>query len=151
MELRLLTKDNFFSNPVSEKNERQETCLAMYSSQSRGFVTDPDLMVVPVDDHMVHRGDGVFDVMRCVNGKIYQMEAHLKRLERSAKSISLKFPPDYDRVRDLIKAMIVQGGRKDCIIRLMLSRGPGSFSTNPDTTSAFPNPHWSVRGKSPRI
>ena len=103
----------------------------MYSSQWKGFVTDPCLMLVPIDDHLVHRGDGVFDVIRCVHGKIYQMEAHLQRLERSAKAISLELPPDYDRVREIIKTLIPKGKEQDCLIRIIISRGPGSFSTNP--------------------
>jgi branched-chain amino acid aminotransferase len=103
----------------------------MYSSQWRGFVTDPGLMTVPIDDHLVHRGDGVFDVMRCVKGQIYQMEAHLERLERSAKSISLDLPSDYRQIRDIIKNLILAGGEKECLARVILSRGPGSFTTNP--------------------
>ena len=34
---------------------------AFYSSQLGGIVTDPALMVLPFDDHMVHRGHGIFD------------------------------------------------------------------------------------------
>ena len=34
---------------------------AFYSSQLGGVVTDPSLMVMPFDDHMVHRGHGIFD------------------------------------------------------------------------------------------
>ena len=34
---------------------------AMYSSWWGGITTEPNLMVVPVDDHMVHRGDGLFE------------------------------------------------------------------------------------------
>ena len=103
----------------------------MYSSQWNGITTDPELMIIPVDDHLVHRGDGVFDVIRCVNGKIYQMERHLQRLERSAKAISLNPPPEYKDIRALIKHMVLIGGEKECLIRIVLSRGPGSFSTNP--------------------
>ena len=103
----------------------------MYSSQWKGFVTDPCLMLLPIDDHLVHRGDGVFDVIRCVHGKIYQMEAHLQRLERSAKAISLDLPPDYNRIREIIKTLVLKGKEKNCLIRIILSRGPGGFSTNP--------------------
>jgi branched-chain amino acid aminotransferase len=131
MNLRLITRENFFSNLASEKRPWQEDYLAMYSSQLRGFVTDPSLMMVPFDDHLVHRGDGVFDVMRCVRGNIYQMEAHLARLERSAQSISLVPPSEYNKVREIIKDLILKGGERDCLARIILSRGPGSFSTNP--------------------
>ena len=131
MDLEKITKDNFISHIASENRPWQEDYLVMYSSQWRGFVTDPRLMMVPVDDHLVHRGDGVFDVMRCVKGNIYQMEAHLQRLERSAESISLNLPPDYRQIRDIIKTLILAGGEKECLIRVTLSRGPGGFSTNP--------------------
>ena len=52
---------------------------AFYSSQLGGIVTDPALMVIPFDDHMVHRGHGIFDTAGIVNGKIYDLEAHLDR------------------------------------------------------------------------
>jgi len=131
MDLERITKDNFISHIASEKRPWQEDYLVMYSSQWRGFVTDPGLMTVPIDDHVVHRGDGVFDVMRCVKGNIYQMEAHLQRLERSAESISLDLPTDYRQIRDIIRTLILAGGEKEGLIRVILSRGPGSFSTNP--------------------
>jgi len=105
--------------------------MSMYSSQWQGFTTDPDLMMIPIDDHLVHRGDGAFDVMRCVRGQVYQMEEHLQRLCRSASAISLNFPPDFEHIRDLIKGLLIIGGEKDCLIRVILSRGPGSFTTNP--------------------
>ena len=35
--------------------------LAFYSSRLGGITTDPALMVVPMDDHLVHRGHAVFD------------------------------------------------------------------------------------------
>jgi branched-chain amino acid aminotransferase len=131
MKLPLITKKDFFPKLGNQKRPWQDDYLAMYSTQWSGIVRDPDLMMVPIDDHLVHRGDGVFDVMRCVRGKIYQMEEHLQRLNRSARAISLSFPPDYESVRDIIKALVIAGGEKDCLIRVVLSRGPGSFSPNP--------------------
>ena len=47
---------------------------AFYSSQLGGIVTDPALMVIPFDDHMVHRGHGIFDTAGLVDGKIYDLE-----------------------------------------------------------------------------
>ncbi|MCD6560726.1 MAG: aminotransferase class IV [Deltaproteobacteria bacterium] len=126
-----INKNNFFLNLKKQKRPWQNNYLSMYSTQWDGITTDPDLMMIPVDDHLVHRGDGAFDVMRCVRGSVYQMEEHLKRLECSAKAIFLKFPPVYNHIRDLIKSLILIGGERDCVIRIILSRGPGSFSTNP--------------------
>jgi len=58
---------------------------AMYSSVLGGIVTDPALMVLPLDDHMVHRGHGVFDTAILANGMLYQLDPHLDRLLASAK------------------------------------------------------------------
>ena len=105
--------------------------LAMYSSVINGIVTDPVLMTVPVDDHLVHRADAVFDALKCVNGKAYCFREHMARLERSASGIDLKMPPEYERVEDYVRATMRAGGEKDTVVRIILSRGTGSFSTNP--------------------
>src|ERR1051325_11765634 len=69
---------------------------AMYSSVLGGIVTDPALMVVPLDDHIVHRGHAVFDTATLTRGMLYQLDPHLDRLLRSAESarIPLPFPRD---------------------------------------------------------
>jgi len=87
--------------------------------------------VVPVDDHLVHRGDGVFEVIRCVRASIYQLEAHLDRLDKSALAISLGHLPGRDELRELIVQVVKSGGEKECLVRIVLSRGPGSFTANP--------------------
>ncbi len=51
---------------------------AMYSSVLDGIVTDPALMVLPLDDHMVHRGHAVFDTATLTHGMLYQLDPHLR-------------------------------------------------------------------------
>ncbi len=131
MKLPEITRTDFLDRLGTREKPWRHNYLTMYSTQWGGFTTDPDLMLIPVDDHLVHRGDGVFDVMRCVDGKIYQMEEHLKRLNRSARAISLSPPEVYADIRELIRFLVRKGGLKDCLIRLVLSRGPGSFTANP--------------------
>lgn len=41
---------------------------AMYSSIFGGIILDPAMMVIPIDDHMVHRGHGVFDTAIIFDG-----------------------------------------------------------------------------------
>ena len=131
MKLREISKENIFSRISGRDRPWQKGYLSMYSSQWQGFTTDPELMMIPIDDHLVHRGDGAFDVMRCLRGKIYQMEEHIQRLERSAKAISLELPSDYSEIRDIVKQLVLLGGEKECLIRMVLSRGPGSFGISP--------------------
>lgn len=103
----------------------------MYSSWIGGIITDPALMIVPVDDHIVHRGDGIFEAIKFVNRKIYGLDRHLQRLQRSLEQVALK---PYWKVEDL-KNIVIEtcraSGIADGLIRLYCSRGPGGFTTNP--------------------
>jgi len=105
--------------------------LAMYSSVYGGVVTDPVLMMVPIDDHMVHRGDGVFETFKCVDGALYNLEGHLERLERSTRDLAFVLPASMDRLREIIAETVRIGGERACAVRLFVSRGPGSFGVNP--------------------
>ncbi|XP_058767367.1 uncharacterized protein LOC131641055 isoform X3 [Vicia villosa] len=44
---------------------------AMYSSVYGGIILDPAMMVIPIDDYMVHRGHGVFDTAIILQGCYY--------------------------------------------------------------------------------
>ena len=104
---------------------------AMYSSLLDGVVTDPALMLLPLDDHLVHRGDGAFDTGKCVAGGLYNFEAHLDRLMRSAAAIGIVWPGGRDEILRLTHATIRAAGRRDCSVRVILARGPGSFGVSP--------------------
>lgn len=104
---------------------------AMFSSITGGIVTEPLLMSAPVDDHLVHRGDGVFETLKCVNGKIYLCREHIARLARSAEKIGIKFAWTADELVEIAKQTVRAGKHNDCLIRILLSRGPGSFGVNP--------------------
>ncbi len=108
-----------------------ETYYAMYSSIYGGIVDDPRLMVVPLDDHLVHRGDGVFETFKCIDGNIYNMKAHLDRLCSSAQGLSIRLPCSRDELTEIVIQTVMLGDRRDCSIRVLLSRGPGSLGVNP--------------------
>jgi len=104
---------------------------AFYSSHVGGIVTDPALMVIPFDDHMVHRGHGIFDTAGIVNGKIYDLDAHLDRFLKSAERSKLKLPGTRAEMRDIIIKTTAASGRKDGSIRYWLSSGTGSLDLTP--------------------
>jgi len=107
------------------------TFSAFYSSQLGGVVTDPALMVIPFDDHMVHRGHGIFDTAGLVNGRIYDLEAHLDRFLGSAERSRLTLPGSRQDLRDIIVNTTAASGQRDGSIRYWLSSGPGSLELTP--------------------
>ena len=122
---------NYTAALARSRQPYQSKYFAMYSSLLDGLVTDPVLMQLPVDDHLVHRGDGVFETCKCVAGGIYNLDAHQTRLERSAAAIGIRWAAGMDAVRRLTIETARASGQRDSSIRVILARGPGSFGVNP--------------------
>jgi branched-chain amino acid aminotransferase len=65
----VLNQQQYFEAISQWRKPYHEKYLAMYSSQWGGIVIDPALWTVPADDHIVHRGDAIFEVFKCVGGR----------------------------------------------------------------------------------
>ncbi|WP_413287786.1 aminotransferase class IV [Bdellovibrio sp. HCB337] len=131
MSIPLLSSEEILKKLSLYSYEQKQTYFAMYSSWYGGITKDPSLMLVPIDDHLVHRGDGVFEAMKYVHGKVYLMNDHLDRLESSSKQIGIEWPMSRTQMVEMIHQVIKVSQAKDAIIRLYMSRGPGGFTTNP--------------------
>src|SRR5262245_64010805 len=99
----------------------------MYSSVLGGIVTDPAFMVLPLDDHMVHRGHAVFDTATLTQGMLYQLDPHLDRLLRSAELARIPLPFSREQLRQIILETAAASGKSDGSVRYWLSAGPGGF------------------------
>jgi len=127
----VLDERKVISELQSLRSRQPVEYFAFYSSQLKGVVTDPALMVVPFDDHIVHRGHGIFDTAAIVAGKIYDLEAHLDRFLLSAERSKLRLPGSRAEMTDIIVQTAAASGRRDGSIRYWLSSGPGSLDLTP--------------------
>lgn len=57
----LLTRQEALNKAAAAAQKHKGVYLSFYSSILGGIVRDVDLMWVPIDDHMTHRGHAVFD------------------------------------------------------------------------------------------
>jgi len=130
-QFQLLTANDVLANLRALRTRQPVKFSAFYSSQLGGIVTDPALMVIPFDDHMVHRGHGIFDTAGLVNGRIYDLEAHLDRFLGSAERSKLKLFGSREGMRDIIIRTTAVSGLRDGAIRYWLSSGPGSLELSP--------------------
>ena len=127
----VLTADEVLARFTHLRSRQPVNYFAFYSSQLGGIVTDPSLMVLPFDDHMVHRGHGIFDTAGLIDGKIYDLEAHLDRFLRSAERSRLRVSPSRAEMRDIIIKTAAVSGKREGSIRYWLSSGPGSLELTP--------------------
>jgi len=107
------------------------SALAMYSSEWEAIVTDPACMRIRVDDHLVHRGDGVFETLLCEEGAVYNLEAHLERLYRSAETLGLAFQMSKEVLTEILIDTFSAAGLPRSLGRILLGRGPGGFGVDP--------------------
>lgn len=124
--------DQAFTRLKSTPQKSWENYLGFYSSWLGGYFREPWAMLLPMDDHGFHRGDAVFEAARIHEGAYIDLEAHLLRLERSAKAIGMSLPQSLVEIETIVCELARRSGVSAGILRLYVTRGPGSFS--PSTT-----------------
>lgn len=126
---------------ASQHAAQRSTFCSFYSSELGGIVTDPALMLVQLDDHMVHRGHGVFDTALLVEGHLYQLDHHLQRFLTSAAKANIPLPLglSLDQMRRTIAETAAASCKMDGHVRYWLTAGRGGFglSGNECLSSAF--------------
>ena len=105
---------------------------AFYSSQLGGIVTDPALMVIPFDDHMVHRGHG--DLRH--RGDRRRKDLRPRGASRSLRPLRRTFEAAPCPARARRCATSSSGPRRraasaTAAIRYWMSSGPGSLELTP--------------------
>jgi branched-chain amino acid aminotransferase len=70
-----------------------------------GGLQDSDSARVSVFDHGLTVGDGIFETVKAVDGRVFALTRHLDRLTRSARGLGLP-DPDHDEVRRACAAVL---------------------------------------------
>ena len=105
--------------------------LAFYEHRFGAICTDARLMLAPLDDHLVHRGDGVFETIRFTERKVIHLDAHLRRLASSAEGLNLTLPCSLEQIRTIILEVARAGNEPEGNLRVLVGRGPGGFGISP--------------------
>jgi len=103
-----------------------------------GELMPADQAFIPVNDHGLLYGDGVFEGIRFYNRRAFRLRRHLQRLMLSARAIMLDIPLSADELTEALERLIASFADDDGYVRLMVTRGPGSLGLNP-TNCAKPN------------
>lgn len=86
---------------------------------------------ISVYDHGLLYGDGVFEGLRFYNDKVFMLDAHLKRLQQSAKAISLDLPYNQQQIVQAVEELIKAYHQDSGYLRLVVTRGVGSLGIDP--------------------
>ena len=104
---------------------------------------DPTAPVLRADDLGVQRGESVFETMRIAGGRARFVDAHLRRLARSADRLAIPLPAGIDTLLDTVTEAY---DGTDGVLRVTVSKGvPGGAPTA--FALATPIPAETVRGR----
>jgi len=97
-----------------------------------GHLVDKQHATVPVYDHGLLYGDGIFEGIRVYGGRIFKMKSHLDRLWGGCEAIRLTPALSRAELEAALREAVAASGLKDAYVRLVLTRGKGSLGLNPN-------------------
>jgi D-alanine transaminase len=78
---------------------------------------------VDVEDRGYQFGDGIYEVIRVYNGKMFTEKEHLQRFFRSAESIGLKLASTIEQLTEMLKKLIEKNNLRLGTIYMQATRG----------------------------
>jgi len=92
---------------------------------------------IHVASHVIHYGSGVFEGARCYStpkgSACFRLDAHMRRLQHSAKIYRMEYPLDLAGWRNAVLDTIRANQMKACYIRPLVYRGYAELGVNPLT------------------
>ena len=89
--------------------------------------------LIPVTDHGLLYGDGLFEGIRVYGGRVFRLDDHLARLQAGARAIGLALPFEPARIRAIVLETVAAYGEPEAYVRLLVTRGEGALGVDPTT------------------
>ncbi len=88
-----------------------------------GEFIDINSKVIPIQERGHQFGDGIYEVIRVYNGKLFLVDEHLHRLEKSAEAIFLSLPLSLDELKSLMTEGLSKSQLKEAEVYIQITRG----------------------------
>ena len=88
---------------------------------------------IPVTDHGLLYGDGVFEGIRIYGRSVFRLPDHLRRFATAARAIGLELPVDRGGVEKIVLETARAFGADEAYLRLVATRGVGGLGVDPTT------------------
>ena len=86
---------------------------------------------IPVLDHGLLYGDGVFEGIRIYGRRVFRLDDHLRRLAVSAAAIGLDVPGGPAAVRKIVLETAAEADFEEAYVRVIVTRGEGPLGVDP--------------------
>lgn len=130
--MKILDADAWMAALKAAPRPGGDKILAFYDARVDAICRDARALLLPLDDHMCHRGDALFESLCYREGRIFALEEHLARLRDGGRVLSLQPPCSWDGLRERILDVARASGTDHGDIRVLVGRGPGGFGVSPE-------------------
>ena len=86
---------------------------------------------IPVTDHGLLYGDGLFEGIRIIGGRVFRLDDHLARFAAGARAIGLALPGGTAAARAAVLETARAFAEPEAYVRLVCTRGVGALGVDP--------------------
>ncbi len=93
--------------------------LAYYN----GVIKPLEEMKIPITDRSIYFGDGVYEVVYCLNNTPFALKEHINRFYSSLKLLKINFNMPKEELKKTIEMLVKKQGSQNQIVYWQVSRG----------------------------
>ncbi len=100
-----------------------------------GAIVDASEARIPITDHGLLYGDGIFEGIRVFSGRVFRLDDHMARFRTGLSHIALDLPGGVEHARSIVLETVRAHGTQEAYVRLIATRGEGALGVDPSTCS----------------
>ena len=93
---------------------------------------------IPVLDHGLLYGDGIFEGIRAYEGRVFRLDDHMRRFESAARAINLDLPLSIGEITEVVLETCRRNNIVNGYIRLVCTRGADGLGLYPKPEAHAP-------------
>ena len=100
--------------------------MSMIIFRNGQFVPEQEAGVSPLDRGFLY-GDGVFETLRCYEGKFFRLPQHVERMRAGLERLGIAAPAWLDEAAGILHVLVTRNGVTGGAARIVVTRGVGEF------------------------
>jgi len=100
--------------------------MSMTIFRNGEFVRERDAGVSPLDRGFLY-GDGVFETLRCYDGRFFRLSQHLERMRAGLERLGIAAPAWLEEGAGILRELVARNAVTDGVARIVVTRGVGEF------------------------
>jgi len=83
-------------------------------------------------------GDGIYEAVSVLDGKLIDVEPHLARMDRSLEAVAMRAPYSHDKIISLLRELVTQNAFTEGLLYFQITRGvaPRAFHFPPESVDS---------------